>query len=199
VLEQDIIKDVVGSQDQIACAIGGINNIEFTTSNTWQVNPLALSSDRILEIEERCYLVYTGLSRSSSEVSAGLISGIKQKEKVLRETMELVDIASSILKSGRSLDDIGELLKIAWRLKKVANPLSGSADIDDFIEKGISKGAIAGKVLGAGGGGFCLFWLRKGERIEFSRQFNYGIPVPIKIDFIGAKVITSDIQFEKGE
>ena len=113
--------------------------------------------------------------------------------------MELVNIASSILKTGENFDDIGELLKTAWSLKKAANPLSGSANIDDFIEKGISKGAMAGKVLGAGGGGFCLFWLKKGGRIDFSRRFNYGIPVPIKIDFIGAKVITSDIQFEKGE
>ncbi len=190
-LEQNSIGENVGSQDQIACTFGGINKIIFPSRGAWEVEQLKLSLERIAEVEERCYLVYTGVQRLSSDVSRGLIDNLLANESVLIKTMELVDIAEKLLVENSDLDALGELLQETSNLKFKANPYAGTSAIHEFLNNGIASGALGGKVLGAGGGGFCLFWLKKNDKERFRNGFKLGKEVPFKVDFSGASIVAS--------
>ena len=190
-LEQNSIGENVGSQDQIACTFGGVNKIVFSGPDAWEVKPLKLSLERIAELEERCFLVYTGVQRLSSDVSKGLIDNLLTSKHVLTRTMELVDVAEKLIVENSDLDELGELFKETSDLKFTANPLAGTTAIHEFLNSGIAAGALGGKILGAGGGGFCLFWLKKNDKERFRSRFKLGKEVPFKVDFTGASIIDS--------
>ena len=182
-LEQKVIGENVGSQDQVACAFGGINKIIFTNKDSWEVLPLNLSLSRINEIEERCFLTYTGIDRISSDISKGLLENLSKSEKVLKKTMDLVDVAENLISENTDLDILGDLLQEATKLKFEANPSAETPSILNFISQGIKSGAR--------GGGFCLFWLKKDDKQRFKSAFKLGKEVPFKIDFSGASIIAS--------
>lgn len=190
-LEQNCIGENVGSQDQIACTFGGVNKIVFSSQDTWEVKPLKLTSERISELEERCFLVYTGVQRSSSDISKGLINNLSKRNSVLVRTMKLVEIAEKLMVETSDLDELGELFKETSDLKFAANPLAGTAAIHEFLNAGVKAGALGGKILGAGGGGFCLFWLKRNDKERFRTRFKLGKEVPFKVDFSGASIVAS--------
>ena len=190
-LEQKVIGENVGSQDQVACTFGGINKIIFTNKDSWEVLPLNLSLSRINEIEERCFLTYTGIDRISSDVTKGLLENLTKSEKVLKKTMDLVGVAENLISENADLDILGDLLQEATKLKFEANPSAETPSILNFISQGLESGALGGKILGAGGGGFCLFWLKKDDKQRFKSTFKLGKEVPFKIDFSGASIIAS--------
>lgn len=192
-LEQDIINEVVGSQDQIACSIGGINHIEFGGERDWVAHPFLLNEMKIREIEDRCYLVFTGITRNSSDISTGLLEDLDKKFEVMSKTRSLVVQAKNILDSNGDLDEIGRLLDEGWSYKKEANPFAVTSHLEEFISRGQEAGALGAKVLGAGGGGFCLFWLKSNDRERFKATFNLGIEVPFRMDFSGATVLANDL------
>ncbi len=192
-LEQEIIGEVVGSQDQIACSIGGINHIEFGQERDWVAHPFLMDLIRIREIEDRCFLVFTGMTRNSSDISSGLVQNIDEKHNLMTRTRNLVNQAKQILDSNSDLDGIGDLLREGWFLKKESNPLATTDHLQDFISIGLKAGAIGAKVLGAGGGGFCLFWLKPNDRDRFRADFGLGIEVPFKLDFGGTTVLANDL------
>jgi D-glycero-alpha-D-manno-heptose-7-phosphate kinase len=192
-LEQDIINEVVGSQDQIACSIGGINHIEFGRERDWVAHPFLLNEIKIREIEDRCYLVFTGIMRNSSDISTGLLEDLDTKFEVMSKTRSLVVQAKNILDSNGDLDEIGRLLDEGWSYKKEANPFAVTSHLEEFIARGQEAGALGAKVLGAGGGGFCLFWLKSNDRERFKSSFNLGIEVPFRIDFSGATLLANDL------
>ncbi|NBO36851.1 hypothetical protein EBU91_04885 [bacterium] len=144
-----------------------------------------------MEIEERCFLTYTGIDRMSSDISRGLLENLSKSEKVLKKTMELVDVAENLIAKNSNLDVLGDLLQEATKLKFEANPFAETPSILSFIGQGIKNGALGGKILGAGGGGFCLFWLKKGDKQRFKSEFKLGKEVPFKIEFSGASIIAS--------
>ena len=191
-LEQEVIGEIVGSQDQVACSIGGINHIEFGKIGDWTAHPFLLDKARIQEIESRCFLVFTGISRNSSDISTGLVKNIDFKADIMSRTQSLVAQAKQIFDLDDDLDGIGILLLEAWSLKRDANPLAATTHLEEFILKGLEAGALGAKVLGAGGGGFCLFWLKSNDRERFKREFNLGIEVPFKIDFTGTTILAQD-------
>lgn len=160
-LEQNILCENVGSQDQIACTYGGLNKIVFANSNLWEVQPIKLSEEKFIEIESRCYLVYTGIPRMSSDITKSLLENLDSNNINLNKTFNLVQQAEKLILEGSNLDYLGELLNESSRLKFQANPKAGTAPVIEFLENGIAAGALGGKILGAGGGGFCLFWLKK--------------------------------------
>lgn len=192
-LEQDIINEVVGSQDQIACSVGGINHIEFGREHDWIVHPFLLNEMKIREIEDRCYLVFTGITRNSSDISSGLLEDLDSKFKVMSKTRSLVVQAKNIFDSNGDLDEIGRLLDEGWSYKKEANPFAVTSHLEEFIARGQEAGALGAKVLGAGGGGFCLFWLKSNDRERFKATFNLGIEVPFRMDFSGATLLVNDL------
>jgi D-glycero-alpha-D-manno-heptose-7-phosphate kinase len=190
-LEQNKIGECVGSQDQIACALGGLNLLEFGGSREWKANPVVMNNEKILQLEDRMYLVFSGISRTSSDIAVGLVSDIESKEKELRRLREIVYEAKEILDQDKDLDILGELLNESWHLKKQTNSKASVNEIDKIIFNGIKCGALGAKVLGAGGGGFILFWLREGDKSRFSSTFKEGTHVPIKIDMVGATTLES--------
>lgn len=189
--EQDILGEAVGSQDQIACSFGGINKIEFEPGKQWKVTPLPLNLEKLTEIESRCFLVFSGQTRLSSEISEGLLSNLHTKTDLIRKTVSLADQAVELITSSNSLDYIGELLLDGWSTKKRMNSMVETSSLNEFIDLGIACGALGAKVLGAGGGGFVLFWLKLGDRERFAKAFNLGVEVPFKIDYSGACMLTS--------
>jgi len=184
-LEQVDLKENVGSQDQIACALGGINSISFHASGNWEASPIFLKDETISEIEERMVLVFSGVSRISSDISRNFLADLKSKTKALNRTIELASECKKILKTGANLDQLGEMFNESWGLKKAVNPDSVNSQLQDLWDRANKAGALGGKILGAGGGGFCMFWVKPGEREAFIAKLGPVVHVPAKVSFMG--------------
>ncbi len=180
-LEQKDLLETVGSQDQVACAIGGINLIEFGKGERWSATPLYLSPNYLSELENRMVLLFTGISRSSSDVSKSLLENLESKATLMERTHELALECDGILRSNGDLSIIGPMLLESWNLKKLMNPASVTPLLEDFLERAMKAGAEGGKILGAGGGGFCLFWVNPNKRDSFISQMSPAVHVPICI------------------
>lgn len=188
-LEQDFLKENVGSQDQIACAIGGFNLINFFPNLTWDYNPIKLSKTRKKQLVESLVLIFSGISRKSSDVAASLITNLKSREGIMRQNVRLVDESIKIIESGSDLQALGELLDKSWSFKAQLNPQSINAQIHFLYSKALECGASGGKILGAGGGGFLLFWVQPEIKREFLERYKYGVQVPFDISEEGAQTI----------
>ena len=188
-LEQVDLEENVGSQDQIACALGGMNYIKFGNSVNWEAKSIFLNSDIRASLMNRMVLIHTGITRNSSEIQANLMVDLDKKIDVMYRSIQLARDCKVILEQNGDLDLIGEMLAESWMLKRKMNSNSITHDLDLVWEKAKVAGALGGKVLGAGGGGFCLFWVKEGRREEFLKRFNYGIHVPIEIEDEGSKCI----------
>ena len=190
-LEQKKIGEAVGSQDQIACAFGGLNFIRFGGFKDWEVQEIKLSPIQALDFEDRLYLVFSGISRSSSDITSGLLDGISSKSTELTKIEKIALEANKMLIGNPDFDVFGEMLRESWNLKKKSNKFATVDAVDQIIEQGLQKGALGAKVLGAGGGGFILFWLRAGDQKRFRSEFKLGTHVPVKIDHLGATTLES--------
>jgi D-glycero-alpha-D-manno-heptose-7-phosphate kinase len=188
-LEQIELNENVGSQDQIACAIGGLNYIKFGGQKEWVHEPLPINDLKKNEIESRVVLIYTGVHRSSSDVQANLLIDLNKKTKTMQRTIELARQCKKVILSDTNLDEIGEMLVESWSLKKAMNSFAITPALDDIWVKSQRAGALGGKVLGAGGGGFCMFWVREGGQQEFLKRFDFGTHVPVQISNEGSTCI----------
>ena len=121
-LEQVDLRENVGSQDQIACALGGINSISFYADGKWKASPISLSDESISEIEERMVLVFSGVSRISSDISKNFLADLKSKTKAMNRTIELANECKKILNSGADLDQLGDMFNESWSLKRSTKP-----------------------------------------------------------------------------
>ena len=189
-LEQNELNENVGSQDQIACSLGGFNYIKFGGEQDWTAERLNLSKHRLEDLEQRVVLIYTGLQRFSSDIQANLLLGLDKKATLINRTVELARECRGLLSSSSDLDFVGELLKESWFLKKQMNSHSVTPELEEVWERSQRAGALGGKVLGAGGGGFCIFWVGKERRQEFLDKFGAGIHVPIRISMDGTTSLT---------
>jgi D-glycero-alpha-D-manno-heptose-7-phosphate kinase len=192
-LEQVVLNENVGSQDQITCSIGGINLIEFSTDGKWKPLPLLLSKNYKDEISDRAVLFYSGISRLSSDISKTLVENISYKEKCISRLMEIAKEGHELLANKGDLDGIGELLNESMQLKTELNPSSINCGILDLLKHAKMSGAIGAKILGAGGGGFFLFWTKQGYREDFISKFKAGVVVPFNIESAGSQVIFSKL------
>jgi len=190
-IEHDVLKENVGWQDQIACSIGGINKIEFGSGGNWQALPIRMNSSAEEDLTSRMVLVFTGVARNSTDITAGLLANLRTLDstELMHRVMSLASQCHSILSSAGDFDLIGEMLNESWHLKKSLNPLTTNNVLDSWYEKGKKAGALGGKVLGAGGGGFFLFWVKKGEREDFLKKIGEITYVPINLCHDGATVI----------
>jgi D-glycero-alpha-D-manno-heptose-7-phosphate kinase len=184
--EQKDLLENVGSQDQIACALGGINHIEFTSNNCWKVNKINLTREYLKDFESRIVLIYSGIPRFSSDVSRGLLHKIETKSKLMHRTEYLANEFNRLLSTKGDLNLVSEMLKESWSIKKHLNPFSVTPELDNFYQSALLKGAAAGKVLGAGGGGFFLFWVDPKNRINFIKKMAPQVYVPITVSFSGS-------------
>jgi len=181
ILEQEILMENVGSQDQIACALGGMNYLKFGTNPKWSSYAILLSPNFKSAIEDRIVLIYSGVHRSSSDVQANFLVDLQKKGKIMERTTNLARECRSLIESEGNLDLIGEMLAESWFLKKQMNGHSVTTELENLWEASVRAGALGGKVLGAGGGGFCMFWVKEGGRESFLNKLKFGTYVPVKI------------------
>lgn len=187
-LERTLCHESGGVQDQIAASFGGFNRIDFDKDG-YSVNPVIISPERKSMLNQNLMLFFTGFSRFSSDVQVAAERSLESKKLQLLEMKGLVDEAEKILTSKENLDEFGRLLNYTWKLKRGITEKVSTGSIDAVYEKAISSGATGGKLLGAGGGGFLLFYVSK-ERQEQVRQALQGLLyVPFEFETSGTRVI----------
>jgi D-glycero-alpha-D-manno-heptose-7-phosphate kinase len=188
-IEQRVIKETVGSQDQIAAAYGGFNRIDFHNDENYSVRPMILPQKRVDLLNSRLLLYFTGFSRLAESVEKSKIENFKSHSAHLQRMQKMVDEAVGMLQSDSGLDDFGKLLHETWRLKRELSDKVSNAKIDEIYQTGINNGALGGKILGAGGGGFVLFYAPLETHAAISRAFNQLIKVDFKFEYGGSQII----------
>ena len=188
-IEQNIIKENVGSQDQVAVAFGGMNKITFSGEHEINVIPITISEERKTELQNNLMLFYTGLSRFASDIEKEKISQIRHKHNILQTMYDMVDEAINILNGKRNLTDFGKMLNESWKLKRSLSDKVSSSKINDIYEKAMKHGAVGGKLLGAGGGGFILFYVESEKRERVLNSLKTLLHVPFKFDTTGSQLI----------
>jgi D-glycero-alpha-D-manno-heptose-7-phosphate kinase len=189
-IEQKIIGENVGSQDQIAAAYGGFNRIEFMRSGAFQVSPVIVKKTRLKELQKHLMLCFTGFSRIASEVAQSKIANFKKREVELHRMKAMVEEAVKILHSGSSpIEDFGRLLHESWICKKELSDKVTTAEIDALYDAAIDAGASGGKILGAGGGGFLLLFVKPALQARVRERLKHLIHVPFGFDESGSRVV----------
>jgi len=158
-VERDILKENVGSQDQVATAMGGFNKITFHNDHNFRIEPVTISRCKLNELQSNLILVFTGFSRLASEVAAEQIKNIPNKNKELSVIRQTVDHAICLLNNNSDINEFGKLLHEAWQLKRGLSHKVSNPGIDDIYKTALRNGALGGKLLGAGAGGFMLLFV----------------------------------------
>ena len=188
-LERTLCNEAGGWQDQIAASFGGLNRIDFDARG-YHVNPIIISPNRKETLNNNLMLFFTGFTRFSADIQKSTVSSIKDKNAQLMKMLELVDLAQEVLEdNGRDLDDFGRLLDETWRLKRQTGSSISTGSIDELYEKGIKAGALGGKLLGAGGGGFLLFYVQPDNQDQVRKALSDLMEVPFKFENSGTRVI----------
>jgi D-glycero-alpha-D-manno-heptose-7-phosphate kinase len=191
-LEQNILGEAVGSQDQVAAAFGGFNRINFGGYSEFTCSPLHLKKSRLQELESWVQLFFTEQLRNSHDIADKKITNIKNKKVDLKLMQELTIEAENILFNGTILD-FAKLLNEQWRIKKEIEESITNTDIDDIYNIGINSGAVGGKLLGAGGGGFILFLTPPELQQQVADKLKLK-QVPVNFEYLGSQMIYHDYQ-----
>lgn len=194
-IEQNLIQETVGSQDQVAVANGGFNRVDFKQDGTIDVTPMIISPEFKNEFESSIMVFFTGIARFSSEVAKTKVENFKNRSSELKTMRDMVDEAAKIFhsKSGR-IEDIGALLHESWMLKRRLSPLVSNGAIDEIYDVGRSAGALGGKVLGAGGGGFVMLLVRPEHQDKVKERLKHVLNVSVRMENTGSKIVVYDPQ-----
>lgn len=188
-VERDILQEKGGWQDQVAAAYGGLNRIDFKDGDFY-VHPIIISPERKKDLDENLLLFYTGVQRFSSDIQADTFAKPVDKTKQLLDMLALVDEAEKILTDKRvSLNDFGRLLDTTWKLKRGTGNKVSNGNIDELYDIAINAGALGGKLLGAGGGGFLLFYCEKEKQVSLKKALDSLMIVPFNFEDDGTKVL----------
>jgi len=189
-IEQNLIKECVGSQDQISAAYGGFNEIEFYKDDTFSVEPKVFNLDRIKELNSHLMLFFTGISRFSSEIAEIQVSNMKRCYSQMNELYDMVGEGASIMANiNIPINDFGKLLHQSWENKRSLSNKVTNTQIDELYNVAIRAGATGGKVLGAGGGGFVLFFVKPENKDKVKDALSNLTFVPFKFENTGSKVV----------
>src|SRR5882672_3596566 len=192
VIEQEILKETVGSQDQVLAAHGGFNHVVFHTSGEITVKPITATAGRLNELNRHLMLFYTGIRRTASDVAESYVNGLDDRERQLRSIGDLTNEAVSVLCGKSKVAVFGELLHNAWQVKRDLSSKVSNSDIEEIYAEATSAGAMGGKLLGAGGGGFILFFVPPSKQTIVRRKLNKLIYVPFKFESSGSQIIFFD-------
>jgi len=189
-IEQQVIKEAVGSQDQVAAAFGGLNRIDFHTNGSFSVKPVIVAPERVEEFNDRLMLFFTGQSRIAATVATSKISNLNNKADHLRKMYKMVDQAQKILQSpSGDLNDLGRMLHDAWRLKRELSDKVSNSTIDEIYQAGVQAGALGGKILGAGGGGFVLFYVPRDQQDTVRKALRKLLEVDFRFERNGSQIV----------
>lgn len=199
-LERVLCNEAGGWQDQIAAAYGGLNRINFY-GDSFDVQPIIISPERKEQLEKNLMLYFTGFTRFSAEIQQSS-KPLKDKTAQLKDMLALVDEAEKVLENKHmALDEFGRLLDTSWRLKKQTGVKVSSGSIDELYGQAIATGALGGKLLGAGGGGFLLFYVPQERQSAVAEAMNKLMRVPFAFENAGTRVIhyTPELYIPRGE
>jgi len=189
-VEQSVIKENVGSQDQVAAAFGGFNRIDFNRNGSFDVQPILTSPDTINSLNNHLMLFFTGLTRIASEIADSKIKNLKNREQELMKMYSMVDESISILQKGSgSIEEFGMLLDESWQYKKSLSSKVSTPEIDEIYDIAMKAGALGGKILGAGGGGFILFFAKPEVQPYIKNKLSHLIHVPFRFEDAGSRVV----------
>lgn len=187
-LERVLCGEAGGWQDQIAASFGGMNKIEFHTDGTYDVRPVIIHPDRKRQLNDNLLMFFTGFTRLSSEIQKAI--GCAERAGQLQDIYSLVDVAVKVLEDKcTDLDNFGRLLDKTWELKRQTGGIITTDSIDRLYEKGIKAGAMGGKLLGAGGGGFLLFYVRSEKKESVMKAMKDLLYVPFRFEDGGTQVV----------
>jgi D-glycero-alpha-D-manno-heptose-7-phosphate kinase len=187
-IEQEMIRENVGSQDQVAVAFGGLNKILFKGDHDIEVIPITIKVQRLNDLQNHLLLFFTGLTRYASDIEKDKMHNIADKKTQLDKLSQMVDSAIDILNSEGALDDFGRLLHESWLIKKSLSSQVSTSRIDAIYDTALKNGALGGKLLGAGGGGFLLFYVKPEQQAKLKEKLDL-LHVPFRFDTLGSQII----------
>jgi len=194
-VEHNLIKESVGAQDQVAVAFGGLNKIEFGGEDEFYVHPITIPKERIELLQSHLMLFFTGFSRNASDIAAEQIKKTPALRSQLQGIRGMVDKAVDILNSSScDIRDFGRLLHESWQIKRSLTQMISTGEIDAIYESACSAGALGGKLLGAGGGGFILIFAEPQVQLKIKEKLNKILYVPFSFEKLGSQVIMYSTQ-----
>lgn len=192
-LEQNVLNEAVGVQDQNAVAHGGLNIIDIREDGRCLINPLLLPKERLNEFQSHLMLYFTGTSRYAHEIALEQIRLTNEKHHELNRLHSMVDEAVTILHSHSSLKEFGELLHESWMIKRELTDKISNNTVDEIYTHALESGAYGGKLLGAGGGGFMLIFAHPERQPAIRKKLKSVLEVPFQIEFDGTRIIYCQI------
>jgi len=188
-IEQEIIGETVGSQDQVLAAYGGLNYITFDAETEFTLQPLTLRRERLEALNAHLMLFYTGIRRTAANVAQSYVSELENRKRELRITYDLVKEAWEILNGDSDLSALGALMDEGWQIKRSLSARVSNPAVDELYQRARAAGAWGGKLTGAGGGGFMLLCVPPDKREAVSQALNHLLLVPFQFEFMGSQVI----------
>ncbi|MCX5633852.1 MAG: kinase [Phycisphaerae bacterium] len=195
-IERDVLKENVGSQDQVLAAFGGFKKINFSGDDNFKLTPIVVTPSRLQELNDHIMLIFTGFSRFASDIAKSQIENIHKKKSELADMYSMVDVAIEILTSGRDIKDFGKLLHESWKLKRSLTDRISTSQIDDIYEVAHKAGAIGGKLLGAGGGGFVILFAEPDKQNMIKNSLKDFLHVPFKFEKSGSEIVFHSDSYE---
>jgi D-glycero-alpha-D-manno-heptose-7-phosphate kinase len=195
-IEQEILHETVGSQDQVTSAYGGFNQVLFQPSGEISVRPVTIAPARLHELESNLLLFFTGVKRTSSDVAKSYVEDLDSRKRHLRIMKDLVDEALALLNGDRDLGGFGDLLHEAWLAKRALSDQVSTNEVDALYDAARGAGALGGKLLGAGGGGFLLVFARPDDHAAVKATLDGLIHVPFRFESAGSQIIFYDPETE---
>jgi len=191
-IEQELLKETVGSQDQVMAAHGGLNHVRFLPSGEITVRPMIMPADRLAELNASLMLFYTGIKRTASGVASTYVDDIELRRRQMRIMHDLVEEGLAVLAADKDLRLFGELLHEAWHVKRSFSDKVANERVDAIYQDATSAGAVGGKLLGAGGGGFMLLFVPPDRQDAVKQKLSRLIHVPFKFEFSGSQIVLFD-------
>jgi D-glycero-alpha-D-manno-heptose-7-phosphate kinase len=189
-VEQCVLREAVGVQDQISAAFGGFNHITFRQDGVYHVHPMIMPHERLEVLQKHLMLFFTGISRTAAEVAQTQLDNLKHHGTEMRAMHQMVDRAIEILAApSADIVDFGRLLGEAWTLKRTLSDRVTNPTVDACYDAAIAAGAVGGKLLGAGGGGFMLLFARPEQQAAVKAALKKLIQVPFRFDMSGSRIV----------
>jgi D-glycero-alpha-D-manno-heptose-7-phosphate kinase len=188
-VEQELLRETVGSQDQVMAAYGGFRHVQFPPSGEISVTPMVLPTGRVAELKAHLMLFYTGIVRTASDVARTYVEQMDARRRQLRILKDLVEEAIDILTGGKDIELFGHLLHEAWQIKQSLSPKVSTPEVDALYERARRAGAVGGKLTGAGGGGFLLLFVPPAKQQAVVAALDRQIHVPFDFESQGSQII----------
>ena len=196
--EQNVMKEIVGSQDQTSASYGGFNKITFNKDNSIKIKKIS-SKKNIKKLNENLILIYTGINRTAHKIANKYVNKLtNEKKDHINRILEYVNQGEKILNSG-DIDNFGSLLHDAWMEKKALSNLISNSKINSIYDQAMNCGALGGKLLGAGGGGFLLMYMKKKNRAVFLKKNKKLVTIPFNFTSLGSQIVLNQLSKDSNE